>query len=452
MTFDYDIIIIGAGPGGYTAAIRAAQLGMKTALAEKNRLGGVCLHQGCIPTKSLLDSAARLQAVRSIAFPGLTADFSKIMIRKNETVSKIEAGIAYLMEKNGVTVLQGSASFLDEHTLSVDGKAVTAGKFIVASGSSPKIPSALANKRMIIDSSQLLNIKELPESMIIVGGGVIGVEFAGLFNTLGSKVTVLEYCDSILPAMDKGVAAALRRILKKRGINIVTGALITGAEAAPARQTEVKFTVGEKQQTARAEIVLCAVGRGADFSELRLKNAGVEAVSAIETDSLLLTKQKHIAAVGDVTGGLQLAHVASFQGIAAAEVLSGQRKQVDMGHVPTCLYGEPELSSVGLSEEEAACRELDFYTAVFPMAACGKAVILGESEGFIKLIAAKGSNKLLGLHILAPRASDMIMEGVLALNKGMSLHDIANSIHPHPTVCEAVAEVARLALGQPVNI
>ncbi len=458
MLFDYDLIVIGGGPGGYTAAIRGAQLGAKTALVEKAALGGVCLNKGCIPTKAFIESAKRLSDLKEAAAFGIEAeikslDFKIIRERKNKLVNNLSRGIEGLLQKNGVQIYNGAAAFIDEESISVNGQILRGKKFIIATGAVPKRPRSLENNQHIIDSDAILNLEELPESLIILGGGVIGIEFAGIFNALGVKVTVLEYCDEILPGFDREIAGALRKALKRQKINIELNADIVDVQKEDGGDFIVKYQQKGIEKAVLSSLVLCATGRRAEFSELQIEKAGIKALpEGILVDSLLLTNKKHIGAIGDVKGGIQLAHLASAEGISLAEVFFAGRLKIDNAIIPACLYSRPEFASVGMTEEEIIRKSIPYGKGVFPLAASGKAQIMGRPAGMVKVLFSKGDGALLGLHILAPGATEMIMEGALALNRGMTIEEIASIIHPHPTISEAIAEAAYLALGKPINI
>lgn len=451
MAYDYDLIVIGGGPGGYTAAIRSAQLGAKTALVEKTALGGTCLNKGCIPTKSLIDSVNRLKAP-SLMGINLTPDLAAIMERKNKAVTQLVKGVGYLMEKNQICVIPKKAAFLDPHTLDLDGKTVTGEKFIIASGSLPQIPEGLQGKEHLLISDQILELDVLPESLAIIGGGVIGVELAGIFASLGSKVTIIEYANSILPDLDGELTNTLARALKQQKIQLLTEASVSRVEKS---ENACKITYAQRGNPKElpASLVLCATGRQAYFQDLGLDKAGVKThKDGITTDNRLLTSQAHIGAIGDVLGGVQLAHLASAQGIQVAEVLLTGKATAEIGFVPACLYSNPELATVGLREEEAQARGLDYTKACFPLKACGKAVVMGHSGGLVKLVYQKQTGLLLGVHILAPQASELISEGTLALTQGLTIQELSRIIHPHPTLSESLLEAAHLGLGLPINI
>lgn len=455
MAYDFDLTVIGGGPGGYVAAIRAAQLGARTALIEKDVLGGTCLNRGCIPTKALISSAEKLNMIREAESLGIKTsiiaiDFAKMMERKNNVVTQLRSGVAYLLKRNNVTVFKAEASFGSEHTLSWPEGSLSSERFIIASGSTPKRLPLVNNNPRVLTSDELLELETIPESLAIIGGGVIGIEFAGIFNALGTKVTVIEYCDNILPNLDRELSAQLRKILHKKGIEILTARMVQDIIddkiiVSPVNEGGIKEL--------SAEVILCATGRAPYLDKLDLDQANVDhTAKGITVDNRLLTNQPHIAAIGDVVGGIQLAHLASAQGIKAAEILLTGESNVNTAIVPFCIYCTPELASVGLSEEEVIAQNLEWQKAVFPMSASGKAMAMGETAGMVKVIFNPSDGRLLGLHMLAPHATDIITEGTIALTQGMSIEELGNIIHPHPTIAETVMETMHLALKRPINI
>lgn len=455
MAYDFDMTVIGGGLGGYVAAIRSSQLGARTALVEKGDLGGTCLNRGCIPTKALICSAEKLNTIREAAQFGVDAsinniDFNKMMNRKNDVVAQLRNGVAYLMEKNHVTVIKAEASFNDEHTLTWTGGTISSERFIIASGSLPKILNIGVNNPRVLSSDEILELKCVPSSLSIIGGGVIGVEFACIFNALGSKVTVVEYCDNIIPNIDRELSSLLKSILSEKGIKIFTGSKVEDIN-------DNRITVSSEKEGLRKEIIaeriLCATGRVPNLDKMALEKAGVEYSSkGIAVNENLITNKTHIAAIGDVLGRVQLAHLASAQGIKAAEMLLKGESHVNTDIVPSCIYCTPELASVGLSEEQAIAQNLEWQKVVFPMWANSKAIIIGETTGIVKAVFNPSNGKLLGLHILAPNATDIIAEAAVALSEGMTIEEMGNIIHPHPTIAEALTETMHLAANRPINI
>ncbi|MCL1873926.1 MAG: dihydrolipoyl dehydrogenase [Clostridiales bacterium] len=458
MNFDYDIAVIGGGPGGYVAAIRAAQLGAKVALIEKDQLGGTCLNRGCIPTKALLAAAGKLNAIKEAKSFGIEVgearpDLAKMIKRKNDIVRRLKNGVGYVVQKNGITIYAKQAAFVDEHTLDLEGEQISSAKFIIATGSSPRSLFLGDDGGRLINSDQLLDWQEIPSRLAIIGGGVIGVEFAQIFHSLGSQVTIIEIEEQILPGIDWEVTAKLGQILKKRGIKLLTGSRITEIEGKDhAALLEVDLPDGSAD-TFEAELVLCATGRKPYFDGLNLDVSGVAYNPAgIPVDKNLLTNQPHIAAIGDVTGGIQLAHFASAQGLAAAEFLMGSQVTGNLTVIPSCIYGDPEVATVGLSQEQVEAAGIAWAKAVFPMQACGKAMAMSETDGFCKLIFDPADHTILGAYILAPHATDLIAEIALAMVNDLKLENIGKTIHPHPTISETLMEAAHLAEGRPIHI
>ncbi|MGI5891159.1 MAG: dihydrolipoyl dehydrogenase [Bacillota bacterium] len=457
MAYDYDIIIIGGGPGGYFAAIRASQLGARTVLIEKSMLGGTCLNKGCIPTKSLLASAQKLDMMKDaqnfgIYAENITFDLARIMKRKNDIITRLRNGINFLLRKNNIKIYQNTASFIDEHTIAVGDERISGEKFIIASGAVPQRVPFADNSGKVVSSDQIMSLTQVPQRMSIVGAGVMGIEFACIWQSLGSQVTLIEIADRILPFVDREIAAQLGKILQKRGINIISKTKVDRVEAnGDAANLHLIGQNGE-QRTIAADIVLASTGRTPYFAGLGLDNIGIEYTKkGIVVDDKLLTNKKHIAAIGDVLGGVQLAHLASAQGLAAAEHLCGAKAEGNLHIIPACIYSNPEIASVGLNEDQAKEQGLAYQSSVFPLAACGKAVLMGESEGLIKIISA-ADGKILGIHILGPHASDMIGEAALAMSQNLSVSAIANTIHPHPSVVESLMEAAHLAEGNPIHV
>ncbi|MCL2677573.1 MAG: dihydrolipoyl dehydrogenase [Clostridiales bacterium] len=457
--YDYDVAVIGGGPGGYVAAIRGAQLGAKVALIEKEALGGCCLNRGCVPTKSLIESAQRAASVRDGArfgfiTQGLTVDWPRVMKRKDEIVSRMRNGVAFLMKKNGVDVFAEEAAFTDAHTLTLGSRALTAQKFIVATGSMLRKLPFSGDSSAVVGSDEMLCPEKIPEALAIVGSGVIAVEFAGIYNDLGAKVTMIARGPRILSGMDREMTARLAQLLKRQGISCFFSASVADMQKNAAGKTLLTVNLAEgKQKAVEADLILLASGRVPYTQGLCLEAAGVAySEKGIPVDKNFLTNQPHIAAIGDVLGGMQLAHLASAQGMAAMEHLLGGESGINLSIVPTCIYSSPELASVGLSEEEAINAGLDFQKAVFPLSASAKAHAMAQTEGMVKIVFARESGKILGVHILAPHATDIIGEAALAISRGLGVQELAQVIHPHPTIVEALMEAAHMALGTPINI
>jgi len=443
MSKHYQAAVVGGGPGGYVAAIRLAQLGVKTVLIEKDKLGGTCLNRGCIPTKSLLHSAEVYKTVREAEKFGVTAkdaafDYAKISARKDSVVAKLRKGIEYLEKKAGVDVIYGAASFVDAHTLAVNDDTVTADNIIVATGTAPaRISIPGIDLPGVMDSDAVLAMTGCPKSVVIIGGGVIGVEFATLFSTLGVKVSIVEMMDEILPTADQEIAALMHKKLTQGGVEIFTGAKVEKIEPG----LKVHFNQNGSKSVS-GEAVVVAIGRRPVTDGLTLDKAGVSMNRGyIVVDEYLRTSAPHIYAIGDVTGKVQLAHVASAQGLVAAHNIAGGTKKMRYDIIPSCVYSEPEIASVGLTEEQAR-KTHSVKVGRFSTAANGRSMIMGESAGLVKIITDEKTGEILGCHIMAPRATDMIGEVASAMRAEGTIEELADTIHAHPTVSEMIMEAA----------
>lgn len=456
------VIVIGGGPGGYVAAIRAAQLGGDVTLVEKVRLGGTCINVGCIPTKALLHASEVLETIRSGAAIGIEAgspvvDWGRVQEHKNAIISQLVQGIHGLLGSNGVRLLQGEGSFVDEKTLAVrtdkGTEEVQGDFFIIASGSEPASPPIPGiDLEGVIDSTGALELQEIPSSMVIVGGGVIGVEFASLYNSFGCDVTIIEMMPDILPGADREVAGTMRRILERKGIKIHTGSRVISLDEEGSSVSVTANLAGEKK-TLKAEKILVAVGRRPLTANLNLEAAGVRSEKGrIQVDEHQSTNKRNIFAVGDCCSPIMLAHVAMREGIVAAENIFGKAVQMDHLTTPGCVYTSPEMAWVGMTEEQARNEGKSVRKGVFPLVANAKSLTLGETSGMIKIIADEKYGEILGVHIVGPRATDLITEGALALRLEATLEEIADTIHAHPTVGEAMAEAAHVALGMGIHI
>ncbi len=455
MDKEYDVAVIGAGPGGYVAAIRSAQLGKKVLLIEKEKIGGVCMNWGCIPTKWLIHQSKLLGEIKenkNLEGPvdKITLDLKKCQENKKRCVDRLVKGIEFLLEKNKVTVIKGEARFNNPTEITVNKEKakqkVRAKKIILATGSRPgSLPFIKANGKEVITSQQALEITQVPPRLLVIGAGAIGLEIGSLFNKLGSKVTILEILPQILPGSDEKTAKALQRELKKQGIEIWTEMKIQENFIKEGMVT-VKGTHLKKNSPFefKAEKILLAVGRKPnsakikkELSELKLDKAGF-----VKVNEFMETSMEGVYAIGDLTGGKLLAHKASHEGITAAENVSGIQKKMDYRALPLAVFTEPEFSSVGLTEEEA--REKygdDIRIGKFPLRASGRAVAMGKLEGFVKIIAHK-NEKILGAHILSPHSSEMIHEVTLALRYGIKVSELGSLIHVHPTLSESIMESA----------
>ncbi len=458
-----DVAVIGGGPGGYVAALRAEQLGAKVILIEKDKIGGVCLNWGCIPTKALLHSAEVLKTVQEAATFGVVAgeprlDWAAAQARKQEVVDQLVGGVKMLLERAGVVVLEGAARFLSPRLIEVELDArkeqVEARNVIVATGSLPiELPIPGLNQPGVLDSTKALSLDELPESILIIGGGAIGVEFASLFNTLGVKVIVVEMLSRLVPTADHHLGGALEWVLNERGVEIYTEAQVTAIDGVSGK---LASTVAAKdgEQEIETEKVLLAVGRRPNVENLGLEAAGVryDKRKGIAVDEGMRTNVPGLYAIGDVVGGAMLAHVASKEGVVAAENALGLDSHMDYKVVPNCIFSDPEAASVGLSEEEAQAQGYQVKIGRFPFNGNGKALIQGQPEGFVKVVAEAQYGEILGLHVVGPHASDLILEGGLALTMEATLDEIEATIHAHPTLGEALAEAVLNAEGRAIHL
>ena len=459
-----DVVIIGSGPGGYVAAIRAAQLGGKVTLVEKKELGGTCLNWGCIPTKALLRGVELLESLEGsrdfgIQVGEVSVDFSRLLARKDRAVKTLVSGVAGLMKANGIEVVKGHAQFLSPQEIEVaeeQGGKVTyrARKIILATGSlSADLPVSGAQGPGVIDSNGALELTQVPESMVIIGAGPIGLEFGTIFAALGSRVTILEMMDQILPNEDPEVASALEKSLRRLKIQTLTNCRVQEiCEGSEGKRKVVART--EKGEVAwEAERVLLAVGRKANWEGLGLPEAGVRFhKKGIEVNEKMETNIPGIYAIGDVTGQVLLAHFAMAQGTVAAENALGHEARMDCRVVPRCVYTLPEVASVGMTEKEAQEAGYKLKVGRFPFAGNGKATIIGERTGWVKILAEAQYGEILGVHIFGPHATDLIGEAVMAMRLEGTAADMARAIHPHPTLTETLMEAALDVDGEAFHI
>jgi len=452
----YDIAIIGGGPGGYVAAIKAAQAGKKVCLIEKARLGGVCLNQGCIPTKTLLKSVEVMKTIKESAQFGIanvdvsqaTFDMSKLQQRKSQIVNKLTGGVGHLLKANGVKVFNGKAAFLDKNTIQVENAQIKAEDIIIATGSVTFIPPIpCSGDAPIITSEEALDIQEIPAQIVIIGGGVIGMEFAYIFRNLGAQVTVIELMNQILPMVDKEIATEVAKMFQALGVRIFTGAKVTRVEG-----KKVFYTLDNREEVAEADKVLMSVGRVPNIEGLNIEGIGLKTErKSISVDDSMRTNIPNIYAIGDVNGKLMLAHTASMEGIIAVENICGNNTAMDYTQIPQCIYLQPEIASVGLTEEQAREKYGDIIIGRFPLVANGKATIEGENKGLIKVIIEQKYKQILGVHIYGIHATDMIAELVLAMRLECTAEDVARAVHPHPTVSEIIPEAFHAALGKAIH-
>lgn len=455
---EVDTLVIGSGPGGYVAAIRAAQLGQSVTIVEKGTLGGVCLNVGCIPSKALISAGHRYHnALHSddlgIKAENVTLDFSKVQEWKASVVNKLTGGVEGLLKGNKVEIIKGEAYFASEDSVRImDEKNATTYKFkncIIATGSRPiELPNFKYSKR-IINSTGALALEEVPKKLVVIGGGYIGIELTGAYSNLGSDVVVLEGGKQILPGFEKQMAKLVERKLKKNGVSFHTEAMAKGVE-----ETEdgVKVTaeIKGKEEVFEADYVLVTVGRKPNTDELGLEQIGVELTERglIKVDKQCRTNLSNIYAIGDVIEGPALAHKASYEGKIAAEAIAGEKSEIDYLAIPAVVFSDPELATVGYTETEAKEAGYDVTAAKFPFAANGRALSLNDADGFMKLITRKEDGLVIGAQIAGPNASDMIAELGLAIETGMTAEDIALTIHAHPSLGEITMEAAEVALGK----
>ncbi|GAA3405407.1 dihydrolipoyl dehydrogenase [Paenibacillus hodogayensis] len=462
MSKTYDLVVLGGGIGGYSAAIRAAQLGKSVAIVERDKLGGTCLHRGCIPSKALLRSAEvyatmkRADEFGVVADGAISFDFAKAQARKSAVVEQLHKGLQYLMTKHRIDIIRGNGRIIGPSIFSPrsgsvaveleDGESETLvpAQLIIATGSRPgMLPGIEADGRRILTSDHALELDRLPASMVIVGGGVIGVEWATMLHEFGVEVTLVEAEKRLLPTEDEDVSRELERLFKRRGIRVMTGArLLTDTVEIGADTVSMSIETSKETERIMAETMLVSVGRVANADGIGLENTDVRLEKGvIKVNEWLQTGESHIYAVGDVNGGLQLAHVAGHEGICAAEHAAGKSSKPHAAHlVPRCVYSHPQVASVGWTERQAAEQGRELKTAKFSFKPLGKALVYGENDGFVKVVADAKTNDLLGVHIIGPQATELIAEAALAKLLDAVPWEIGSSIHPHPTLSEALGE------------
>ncbi|MFC3211158.1 dihydrolipoyl dehydrogenase [Planomicrobium okeanokoites] len=457
-----DTLVIGSGPGGYVAAIRAAQTGQKVTIVEKEYIGGVCLNVGCIPSKAMISVGHRFEEAQHSEDMGVVAkevelNFEKAQAFKDGVVKKLTGGVESLLKGNKVEIVRGEAYFVDENTVKVmDDKSSQTYKFknaIIATGSRPvEIPSFKFTKR-VINSTGALALQELPGKLVVIGGGYIGTELGTAFANMGSEVTILEGAPDILAGFEKQMTAIVKKGLKKKGVEVITKASAKGVEETDSG-VSVTYEAGGEEKTVDADYVLVTVGRRPNTDEMGLEELNIKMSERglVEVDKQCRTSIPNIYAIGDVVAGLQLAHKASYEGKVAAEAIAGEKSEVDYMAIPAVCFTDPELASVGLSEEQAKEEGFEASAAKFPFAANGRALSLNATDGFVKLVSRKSDGLLLGAQIVGVGASDMIAELGLAIEAGMTVEDIAMTIHAHPTLAEISMEAAEVALGTPIHI
>jgi dihydrolipoamide dehydrogenase len=453
----YDITIIGSGPGGYVAAIRCAQLGMKTALIEKyNTLGGTCLNVGCIPSKALLDSSEHYHnAVHNFEEHGIDvksvkANITQMINRKNEVIAQTCAGIKFLMDKNKVDVLTGVGSFIDKNTISVKDAAgvlttITTKNVIIATGSKPNFfPGMEPDKKRIITSTEALSMTEIPKKMLVIGGGVIGLELGSVYGRLGTQIEVIEFASSIIPTMDASLGKELTRVLKKEGFKFNLEHRVQKVENKGKSVVLTALNKKGEEVTFEADYCLVAVGRKPYTEGLNLEAAGLSVNNRgqIDVNDHMQTTVSNIYAIGDVVRGAMLAHKAEEEGVFVAEQIAGQKPHINYNLIPGVVYTWPEVAAVGKTEEELKAAGVEYKVGSFPIKALGRARASMDTAGLVKVLADKTTDEILGVHMVAPRAADLIMEAVTAMEYRASAEDIARICHPHPTYSEAIKEAA----------
>jgi dihydrolipoamide dehydrogenase len=459
----FDVTVIGGGPGGYVAAIRASQLGLKVGLVEKEKLGGICLNWGCVPSKALLKSAELMHSIKRAEEFGLmvkdvSVDWSKIIKRSRDVSERIVKGVEYLMKKNKIEVIPGTAKLTGKTSIEVtkDGKAteaITSASIILATGARPRsVPGVTIDHKAVLTSTEAMTLPERPGSMIVIGGGAIGVEFAYFYNSFGTTVTLVEMLPSLLPKEDKEITKILESSLKKQGIEILTGTKVESVSV----DGGVKVKVADKdtKRTLSADVALMAVGVQGNIENIGLETVGIKAERAmILTNEFQQTNLPNIYAIGDVAGPPWLAHAASHQGVVAADHIAGKAKHgIDRTNIPSCTYCHPQVASVGLTEEDAVRAGHKVKVGRFPFRPLGKAMAMGESEGTVKLVFDERYGELLGAHIIGPEATELIAELGMAKALETTSKEILHTMHAHPTLSEAIMEAAGQAFNEAIHI
>ncbi len=449
----FDLVVVGGGPGGYVCAIRAAQLGMKVACVEKRgALGGTCLNVGCIPSKVLLQSSHHFHsakeefAAHGVKVSGVELDLATMMGRKDKVVGEFTKGIEFLFKKNKVTYVKGAATLTGPNSLKVGDAEYTAKNIVVATGSvSAPLPGVEVDEKTVVSSTGALALGKVPGSMVVIGAGVIGLELGSVWSRLGTKVTVVEFLDKILPPFDDEVSKNTQRILEKQGLAFKLGHKVTGVKATKSGATvSVEPVKGGDAAEIKADVVLVAIGRRPYTEGLGLEAAGVvvDPKGFVPVDSHCRTNVPSVYAIGDVIGGLMLAHKAEEEGVAVAETLAGQAGHVNHGIIPSVVYTNPEIASVGKTEQQLKAEGVAYNVGKFPFLANSRAKASGETQGFVKILADKRTDKVLGAHLIGPNAGELIAEVAIAMEFGASAEDIARTCHAHPSLAEAVKEAA----------
>ena len=471
MPASYDVVVIGAGTGGYVAAIRAAQLGKKVAVVEKQKaLGGTCLIWGCIPTKALLEHAHAFKVIQDAKEWGVTMpagapaiDMRQVHARKDTVVAGLTRGVEFLFKKNKIDWIKGTARLAGTGRVDVvdgDRQTLQASDIIVATGSAPRgVPGIEIDRKRIVTSDEAIHLAEVPRSLVILGGGAVGVEFASIYRRFGSQVTIVELLPRLVPLEDEAVSAELEKSFRKQGITVLTGTRVERAAATAEGVTLQAQTADGKTQPIAADILLVATGRSPVTTGLGTDELGIRMDKGyIRVDSLYRTSAPNIAAIGDVitldgVAHPQLAHVSSAEGVLVAERLAGQEvRPLNYDHVPVCTYCDPEIGSVGLTEAEARVRGYDVRVGSFPYGVLGRAKMAGETEGFVKIVADRRYDEVLGVHMIGPRSTELVAEATLALRLECTVEELVRTIHAHPTFAEAVGEAAHAAYGAAIHL
>ena len=456
----YDVVVIGSGPGGYVSAIRCSQLGMKTAIIEKyTTMGGTCLNVGCIPSKALLDSSHHFEeASKNFSNHGIningeiSLDFSKMISRKNDIVSQTTKGIEFLMKKNNIKVYNGFGSFVDKNKVKIkssDEEIVIESKnIIIATGSKPSsLPFIKLDKERVITSTEALNLKEIPKHLIIIGGGVIGLELGQVYKRLGAEVSIVEYMDKIIPTMDSGLSKELTKVFKKQKLKIHTSHKVTSVERVNDNVRVMAEDKNGKLIEFNGDYCLLSIGRSAYTDGLNLESVGLKTndKGQIQVNDHLQTSHSNIYAIGDVVKGAMLAHKAEEEGVMVAEIISGQKPHIDYNLIPGVVYTWPEVASVGKTEDYLKKNNIEYKVGQFPMRALGRSRASSDLDGFVKILADKNTDEIIGVHMIGARCADLISEAVIAMEYRASAEDIARISHAHPTYSEAIKEAALAA-------
>ncbi|ARI77634.1 dihydrolipoyl dehydrogenase [Halobacillus mangrovi] len=459
---ELDTLVVGAGPGGYVAAIRAAQTGQKVTIVDKGNLGGVCLNVGCVPSKALIQAGHRYEHAKGSDDMGIksentTVDFSKVQEWKSGVVQKLTGGVEGLLKGNKVDIVKGEVYFVDKNTVRVmdekNSQTYTFNNCIIATGSRPiEIPNFKYSDR-VLDSTGALSLTEVPKKMVVIGGGYIGTELGTAYANFDTEVTILEGTKDILGGFEKQMSSLVKKRLKKKGVDVVTNAMAQGVEEREDGVT-VKYEVKGEEKSIDADYVLVTVGRRPNTDEIGLEELGLNMSDKglIEIDKQCRTSIDNIFAIGDIVEGPPLAHKASYEGKIAAEVIAGEKSEIDYHGIPAVVFSDPELASVGYTEQEAKDAGFEVKASKFPFAANGRALSLNDSDGFLKLVTRKEDDLVIGAQVAGPNASDMIAELGLAIEAGMTAEDLALTIHAHPTLGEITMEAAEVAIGQPIHI